>query len=255
MMLQGKVGLITGGGAGIGRATSLMFARDGAKVAVAGRRLETVSETVEMILEQGGEAVAIEADVSDEAAVEAMVQQTVDAFGRIDCACNNAASNGGFGPLEGVDGADWDHTQSVTLRGVWLCMKYEIPAMLANGGGSIVNMSSLAGVKGEAMLTPYSAAKGGVLALTRAAASENAQKGIRINAINPGAVRTRALEGYFTSVPGAEETTAATHAMRRVGEPDEIADAVVYLCSDRSSFVTGHALNVDGGVMVNSHLL
>jgi NAD(P)-dependent dehydrogenase (short-subunit alcohol dehydrogenase family) len=132
-------------------------------------------------------------------------------------------------------------------------MKYEIPAILKSGGGAIVNIASLSGVRGEALQSPYSAAKGGVIALTKTAAAEYAQKGIRVNAVNPGGIRTRALLDYFEKVPGAEEHTAAVHAMRRLGEPEEIADAVAYLCSDRASFITGHALNVDGGVMVNPH--
>jgi NAD(P)-dependent dehydrogenase (short-subunit alcohol dehydrogenase family) len=126
---------------------------------------------------------------------------------------------------------------------------------MLSGGGSIVNIASLSGVRGEAMQSPYSAAKGGVIALTRSAAAENAQLGIRINAINPGGILTRALANYFEKVPGAKEHTADTHAMRRLGKPEEVADAVAYLCSDRASFITGHSLNVDGGIMVNPHTI
>lgn len=255
MLLEGKVGLVTGGGDGIGRATSLMFARDGAKVAVADLRLAAAEETVALIRELGGEAIAIEADVSSEAAVKMMVDTTVAHFGGLDCACNNAAGGGGFNPIQNVKEENWDRCQNVTLKGVWLCLKYEIPAMLASGGGAIVNIASLSGVRGEALQSPYSAAKGGVIALTKTAAAENAQKDIRINAVNPGGIRTRALIDYFEKVPGAEEHTAGTHAMRRLGEPEEIADAVAYLCSDRASFITGHALDVAGGVMVNPHTL
>ncbi len=255
MLLEGKVGLVTGGGDGIGRATSIMFAKDGAKVAVADVRLAAAEETVAMIQDLGGEAIAIEADVSNAEAVEAMVEATVKAFGRLDCACNNAAGGGGFNAIADVEEKNWDHCQNVTLKGVWLCLKYEIPAMLASGGGAIVNIASLSGVRGEALQSPYSAAKGGVIALTKTAAAEYAQKGIRVNAINPGGIRTRALINYFEKVPGAEEHTAGTHAMRRLGEPEEIADAVVFLCSDRASFITGHPLDVSGGVMVNPHTL
>jgi len=255
MLLQGKVGLVTGGGDGIGRATSLMFARDGAKVAVADLRLAAAEETVAMIRDSGGEAIAIEADVSSEEAVKNMVATTVAQFGALDCACNNAAGGGGFNPIQDVEERHWDHCHNITLKGVWLCLKYEIPAMLASGGGSIVNIASLSGVRGEALQSPYSAAKGGVIALTRTAAAENAQKGIRVNAVNPGAILTRALENYIEKVPGAREHTTGTHAMRRFGQPEEIADAVSYLCSDRASFITGHSLNVDGGVMVNPHTL
>lgn len=255
MLLKGKVGLVTGGGDGIGRATSLMFAKDGAKVAVADLRLDAAQETVAMIRELGGDAIAIEADVSCEAAVKNMVETTVAHFGTLDCACNNAAGGGGFKPIQEVEERHWDNCHNITLKGVWLCLKYEIPAMLASGGGAIVNIASLSGVRGEALQSPYSSAKGGVIALTRTAAAENAQKGIRVNAINPGAILTRALANYIEKVPGAREHTTGTHAMRRFGEPQEIADAVSYLCSDRASFITGHSLNVDGGVMVNPHTL
>ena len=255
MMLKGKVGLVTGAGDGIGRATAMMFARDGARVAVADLRLAAAEETVAMVRAAGGEAIAIHADVSKAEQVEAMVNATLEAFGVLHCACNNAAVGGGFNAVPDVPESGWDLCHSVTLKGVWLCMKYQIPAMLAGNGGAIVNIASLSGVRGEALQSPYSAAKGGVLALTRTAAAEYAQKGIRINAVNPGAIRTRALADYFARVPGAEQHTAGTHAMRRIGEPEEIADAVVYLCSDRASFITGHALNVDGGIMVNPHTL
>lgn len=255
MLLQGKVGLVTGGGDGIGRATSIMFANDGAKVAVGDINLEAAQETVAMIQELGGEAIAVKADVSIEAEVEAMVGATVAAFGRLDCACNNAAGGGGFKAIPEVQEKHWDHCHNITLKGVWLCLKYEIPAMLASGGGSIVNIASLSGVRGEALQAPYSSAKGGVIALTRTAAAENAQLGIRVNAINPGAILTQALANYIEKVPGAKEHTEGVHAMRRFGQPEEIADAAAYLCSDRSSFITGHSLNVDGGVMVNPHTL
>ncbi len=255
MLLAGKVGLVTGGGDGIGRATAITFAKDGAKVAVADIRLKAAEETVSLIKALGGEAIAIEADVSNEESVKAMVEKTVATFGSLDCASNNAALGGGFNMIPDVEADNWDRCHSVTLKGVWLCLKYEIPAMLANGGGAIVNIASLSGVRGETMQSPYSAAKGGVIALTRTAAAEYAQKGIRVNAVNPGGIRTKALVGYFKSVPGAEKETAGVHAMRRLGEPEEIADAVAYLCSDRSSFITGHALNVDGGIMVNPHTM
>ena len=143
----------------------------------------------------------------------------------------------------------------VGLTGVWLCMKYEIPAMLESGGGAIVNIASVSGIRGEALQAAYSAAKGGVLALTRSAAAEYAQRGIRVNALCPGGIRTGAIESYFEEVPGAREASIAVHAMRRLGEPEEVADAVCYLCSDRSSFVTGHVMVVDGGILVNPHTL
>ncbi len=255
MLLKAKVGLVTGGGGGIGRATAIMFAKDGAKVAVADVRFSAAEKTVALIEQQGGQAIAVEADVSKAEEVKLMVDKTLAAFGRLDCVSNNAAGGGGFNLTPDVTEENWDHCQDITLKGVWLCLKYEIPAMLQNGGGSIVNIASLSGVRGEALQSPYSAAKGGVIALTKTVAAEYAQKGIRVNVVCPGGIRTPALVDYFKKVPGAEENTAAVHAMRRLGEPEEIADAVCYLCSDRASFITGHALHVDGGIMVNPHTI
>jgi NAD(P)-dependent dehydrogenase (short-subunit alcohol dehydrogenase family) len=184
-----------------------------------------------------------------------MVGATVATFGALHCASNNAARGAGFRPLTELARESWDRALAVTLTGVWLCMKHEIPAMLAAGGGAIVNIASVSGIKGEATQAAYSAAKGGVLALTKTAAAEWAQRGVRVNAVCPGGIRTQAIEAYFEHAPGVREASIATHAMRRLGEPEEIADAVAWLCSDRASFVTGHAMVVDGGVLVNPHTL
>ena len=254
-LLDGKVGLVTGAGSGVGRATAIMFAKDGAKVTVADRDVPAGQETVELIEAAGGTALFVEADVAVLEHVEAMVQATVDRFGGLHCASNNAAAGAGFRFLPNIEKKAWDGALSVTLTGVWLCMKYEIPAMLASGGGAIVNIASLSGMRGEALQAAYSAAKGGVIALTKSAAAEYAQRGIRVNAVLPGGIRTPAIEQYFRKVPGALEATGAVHAMRRLGEPEEVADAVTYLCSDRASFITGHAMVVDGGVLVNPHTL
>jgi NAD(P)-dependent dehydrogenase (short-subunit alcohol dehydrogenase family) len=255
MLLRDKVALVTGGGSGIGLATALGFAKDGARVVVVDRNGEAAEQVAQSIRRDGGEALAIDTDVSDEQQVEAMVASTVAHFGRLDCASNNAALGGGFNLIPDVDAKHWDLAQSVTLKGVWLCLKYQIPAMLAAGGGAIVNIASLSGVRGEALQSPYSAAKGGVIALTKTAAAEYAQRGIRINAIAPGGILTPALEDYFKRVPGAREHTEGVHAMRRLGRPEEIADAVSYLLSDRASFITGHVLEVSGGITINPHTL
>jgi len=252
-MLEAKIGLVTGGGSGIGRSTALLFAREGARVAVADRDGESARESVGLIEAEGGQAIAIEADVSEETSVAAMIDRTVEAFGGLDCASNNAALGAGFDPLTDLDRERWDRCISVTLTGVWLCLKYEIPAMLASGGGSIVNISSLSGIQGEANQVAYASAKGGVNALTATAAAEFAQRGIRINAVAPGGIETPGIAMYFEKVPDVRAATVATHAMRRLGRPEEIADAVVYLCSDRSSFMTGHVMVVDGGIQVNPH--
>lgn len=254
-LLEGKVGLVTGSGGGIGRATALVFAREGAKVTVADWNEQAGRETVKLIEAAGGAAIFVKTDVAIPEEVEAMVRATVDAFGALHCVSNNAAIGSGFHLLTDIKKKAWDGSLSVTLTGVWLCMKYEIPAMLAGGGGAIVNIASSAALKGEALQAAYAAGKGGVVALTKTAAAEYAQRGIRVNAVCPGGVRTPGIEEYFRKVPGAYEKTIATHAMRRLAEPEEIADAVTYLCSDRASFVTGHAMLVDGGAMVNPHTL
>jgi NAD(P)-dependent dehydrogenase (short-subunit alcohol dehydrogenase family) len=254
-LLEGKVGLVTGAGSGIGRATAITFAEDGARVSVVDWNAEAGRETLALIEAAGGEALFVEADVSKAADVERMVRATVEAFGALHCASNNAALGAGFSPLVEIEEQKWSRALDVTLTGVWLCMKYEIPAMLESGGGSIVNIASVSGMRGEALQAAYSSAKGGVIALSKSAAAEYAQRGIRVNVVCPGGVRTPAIERYFRKVPGAEEASVRVHAMRRLAEPEEIADVVSFLCSDRSSFVTGHVMVADGGILVNPHTL
>ena len=254
-LLEGKVGLVTGAGSGIGRATAITFAEDGARVSVADRNAEAGRETVALIEAAGGEALFVEADVSKAEDGERMVRATVEAFGALHCASNNAALGAGYSPLVEIEERKWNRALDVTLSGVWLCMKYEIPAMLESGGGSIVNIASVSGMRGEALQAAYSSAKGGVIALSKSAAAEYAQRGVRVNVVCPGGVRTPAIEYYFRKVPGAEEASVRVHAMRRLAEPEEIADVVSFLCSDRSSFVTGHVMVADGGVLVNPHTL
>ena len=253
MKLKDRVAIVTGGGQGIGRAICLIFAREGASIVVADRNPETARETTGLIEEAGFEALSVRADVSDEGEVARMIDATIDRFGRLDCASNNAALGAGFHPLTELDRARWDRCLGVSLTGVWLCMKYEIPAMLKTGGGSIVNISSLSGMNGQANQAAYAASKGGVIALTKTAAAEYATRGIRVNAVAPGGIETPGIAAYFETFPAVRDVTIATHAMRRLGRPEEIADAVVHLCSDRSSFMTGHVMTVDGGIQVNAH--
>lgn len=255
-LLDGKVGLVTGAAQGLGRATALLAAREGSAVVLADVQDEAGEKAAAEIRAAGGRARHVHADVSIVADVEALVAQTIDAFGALDWACNNAVGGaGGFGPLHEIDDRTWDHTLAVTLSGVFYAMKYEIPAMLKSGGGSIVNITTAGVVKGEAMLGAYVAAKGGVDALTRAAASEYAARGIRVNSVAPGGFETPAIQRYFERFPEQKLATIATNAQRRLGRPEEVAEPVIWLASDRSAFVTGACVACDGGVMVNSHLL
>jgi len=254
-LLEGKVVLLTGGGSGIGRATVQVLARDGARVVLCDRNAEGGHETVALVEAEGGEALFVEADVKDAADMQRVVDATVARFGALHGAVNNAAAGGGFRFIEDLPEASWDRVMDVNLKGVHHCMKAQIPAILDCGGGSIVNVASVSGMRGEATQAAYSASKGGLIALTKSAAAELAQRGVRVNAVCPGGIRTPAIATYFEQVPEAEAASVATHAMRRLGEPEEIGDAIAWLCSDRSSFVTGHALVVDGGVLVNPHTM
>lgn len=252
-LLKDKVALVTGAGSGIGRETALVFAREGARVCVADWNAESAAETVEMISAEGFESFSTLTDVSDEASAAEMVSETVSRYGRLDCASNNAALGCGFHPTTELDRERWDKCLSVTLTGVFLCMKHQIPAMLAVGGGSIVNISSLSGIRGQVRQAAYAAAKGGVIALTKTLAAEYATRGIRVNSVAPGGIATPGIESYFADNPSIKDSTVGVHAMRRLGQPHEIADAVTYLCSDRSSFITGEVVSVDGGITVNAH--
>jgi NAD(P)-dependent dehydrogenase (short-subunit alcohol dehydrogenase family) len=178
----------------------------------------------------------------------------VERFGRLDWACNNAVGGGRFAPLEQIDDDNWTRTIDVCLKGGFNGLKYEIPAMLKNGGGSIINITTASVFKGEAMLGAYAAAKGGVHTLTMTAAAEYAARGVRVNSVAPGGFETPAIARYFEQFPELKERTIATHAMRRLGRPEEVAEPVIWLASDRASFVTGSCLLCDGGVLVRSHL-
>lgn len=255
-LLDGKVGLVTGAAQGLGRATALLAAREGSAVVVADVQEEAGEAAAAAIREAGGEACFVRCDVSVAAEVEKLVGRAVETFGRLSWACNNAVGGaGGFGLLHEIDDRTWDRTIAITLSGVFYSMKYEIAAMLANGGGSIVNITSSGALKGEAMLAAYVAAKGGVDTLTKAGAAEYAQRGIRVNSVAPGGFETPAIKRYFERFPEHAAKTIGTNAQRRLGQPDEVAQPVLWLASDRSSYVTGTSITCDGGVMVNSHLL
>ena len=245
--LDGKVALITGAGSGIGRASALAFAREGAKVAVADIVVEGGEETVRMVKEAGGEAFLIKVDVSNAADVEAMVNTVVDTYGRIDCAYNNAGIEGRLASTDEYPEDVFDKVIDINLTGVWLCMKYELPHMLKQGGGAIVNTASGAGLIGVAGMSAYVASKHGVVGLTKTAALEYAKSGIRVNSVCPGLIQTPMVERITAEQPQLGEALVAAEPVGRTGKPEEIAESVVWLSSDAASFVTGHAMSVDGG--------
>ena len=242
--LYGKVALVTGASSGIGRATAIAFARAGAKIVAASRRSVEGEETVRRILEVGGEAIFVKTDVSNAVEVEALVNKTVDIYGRLDYACNNAGIGGTSSLITDLSEEDWDCLVDVNLKGTWLCLKYELKAMLKQGCGAIVNVASVSGVVGFAGCAAYAATKGGIIALTRAAAIEYAKSGIRINVVSPGAIETNILATLPTDLIAQ---IPAAHPIGRIGKPEEIAESMVWLCSDAASFVTGHNMMIDGG--------
>lgn len=249
--LAGKASLVTGAGVGIGRAIAMKLASEGARVLVVDFNEETAHQTASDIVSAGGQAEAFVADVSDEARVASMVQAAVDHFGALDIACNSAAVSRGSGPIHTFDKAVFDQTLDLCLTNTFLCMKHEIEAMLTQeSGGSIVNISSNASLRGQPYNTAYAAAKSGVNLLTKSSASEYGHKGIRINAVSPGVIRTPGVEKYFEEQPKIAEGLKQAAVMRRLGEPSEIAEAVCFLASDRASFITGQLLSVDGGASV-----
>lgn len=243
-----KVALVTGGGAGIGRATAIAFAAKGAKVVVADVNAKEAQATVEQIAKAGGEALFVKADVSNTAQAEAMVAKTLEAYGRLDYACNNAGIEGVQGPAGELDPADWQRVIDVNLTGVFLSMHYEIPAMLESGGGAIVNMASILGQVAFGGATAYTAAKHGVIGLTKTAALDYAAKGIRINAVCPAFIVTPMLErAGMLGDPGTRAYMDSLHPIGRMGQPEEVAETVTFLCSEGASFIHGEALLVDGG--------
>ncbi len=250
-MLDGKSALITGGGGGIGRATALIFAREGARLAIADASEEAARETVAQVNAAGGQAMSLSGDVTESAAVQAMIEAVVSAYGRLDCAFNNAGIAGYQVDAGGKRTHEWadesfDRMIAVNLRGVWLCMKHELPQMMAQGGGKIVNTGSIAGLIGLPTSSAYVAAKHGVLGLTKTAALEYATDNIRVNAVCPGYIETKMTEDTMRR-RGAELMEKVS--FRRMGKPEEIGEMVLWLCSDRSSYVSGACYNVDGGYM------
>jgi NAD(P)-dependent dehydrogenase (short-subunit alcohol dehydrogenase family) len=243
--LQDKVVLITGGTSGIGRATAIAFARAGAKVVVSGRRQNEGEETVRLVKEAGGTGTFVAADVGNAAEVKNLVARTVALYGRLDVAFNNAGVESSvIAPTPDQDEDDYDRVMNVNVKGVWLSMKHEIPAMLKTGGGAIVNTSSVAGLIGMAGVGPYVASKHAVIGLTKCAALEYGKQGIRVNAVAPAAIDTPMLDRFTESIP--RDMLTAMHPIGRIGKPEEVADAIVWLSSPQASFVTGQTIPVDG---------
>ena len=247
---DGKVALVTGAASGIGRASARLFAEAGAKVVVADIDAAGAADTAAQIGDAGGDAIAVEVDVADAASVQAMVATTVGRFGRLDIAHNNAGIMGAGADIVDMDDQVWQRGIDVMLTGVFLCMKHEIPHMLEQGAGVVINTSSGAGLIGFPGQANYVAAKHGVIGLTRSAALEYIARGVRINAICPGTARSRMVDEWMDGSAEAEAEVASLHPIGRIAEPEEIARAALWLASDASSFVVGVALPVDGGYTV-----
>jgi NAD(P)-dependent dehydrogenase (short-subunit alcohol dehydrogenase family) len=249
-ILEGKVALITGAGSGIGQATSRIFAREGAKLVLADVVEEGGNRTLKMVQDLGANATFVRCDVSKSSDVDAAIAKAVQTYGRIDCAFNNAGIEGETGDTHQCSEQNWARVISINLTGVWLCMKAEIAQMLKQGGaGAIVNTSSGAGLAGVRGMPAYVAAKHGVAGLTRAAALEYGRQGIRVNAVCPGPIRTPMMGRLLEKRPDAEQRFARSEPLKRLGEPEEIGEAVAWLCSDHASYVTGLPMPVDGGFM------
>jgi NAD(P)-dependent dehydrogenase (short-subunit alcohol dehydrogenase family) len=247
--LDGKVALITGGTTGIGRETAILFAKSGAKVVVSGRRETEGNETINLVRAAGGDGLFVKSDVSKSADVQSLLQKTVEKFGRLDLAFNNAGVEGQWKPIIEQSEEDWDSVININLKGTWLCLKYEIRQMLKQGSpGAIVNMASVAGLMGSAGAAIYVASKHGVIGLTRNAALECAAKNIRVNAVCPAVIETAMSDRAFAD-PQVNKRVLALHPLGRFGKPIEIAEAVLWLCSDKSSFMTGHYITLDGGML------
>ncbi len=247
-MASQKVAIITGGSSGIGRATALALAKEGVRVVIAARRAKESEETLQLVKEAGGDGIFVKTDITREDEVKQLIELTVGKYGRLDYAFNNAGIWEDSESFVDKTSDTFDKIMNINVKGVWLSMKYEIPQMLKNGGGSIVNMSSVAGIIGSAR-SIYVASKHAVLGLTKSAALEYAKSGIRINAIAPGAIGTETIESVFDLDAKLKEQMISMHPIGRLGKPEEIADAVVWLLSDKASFVVGHTLLVDGGLV------
>ena len=249
---EGKVALITGGSSGIGRSTAIAFAKKGAKIVIASRREKESQETVAIIKEMGSKAIFFKTDITQAIEVQNLVNQTINTYSRLDYAFNNAGTEGILGPSIEQTEENWNQIINTNLKGVWLSMKYQIPEMLKNGEGAIVNNASVFGLVGSPNFSIYCASKHGLIGLTKAVALEQATAGIRINSVCPGAIQTDMVDRAFgkDNESKAKAQVLAGYPIGRIGQPEEVANAVVWLCSDAASFITGHSLPIDGGFTV-----
>jgi NAD(P)-dependent dehydrogenase (short-subunit alcohol dehydrogenase family) len=244
-----KVAIVTGGSSGIGRATAIALAKQGVKISIAARRVKEGEETVRLVKEAGSDGIFVRTNVANEDDVKSLVENTVKTYGRLDYAFNNAGVEQTMAPIVEQTVEEFDQIMNINVKGVWLSMKYEIPVMLKSGGGAIVNNSSVAGIIGFPQMAIYIASKHAVLGLTKSAALEYAKSAIRINAIAPGGVETEMANRVNENTPQWLETLTSMHPIGRIADPEEIANAVVWLLSEKASFVLGHTLLVDGGVV------
>ncbi|MEH6551725.1 MAG: SDR family oxidoreductase [Pseudomonadales bacterium] len=250
-----KIALVMGGGAGTGRATCMAFSREGYEVVVADINLAGAEETLQCIKSAGAGGMAIQASMAVADEVAAVIDTIRQRYGALHAVSNNGAMGTPNLPFVEITEQHWDKCMSVTLKGVWLCMKSQLPLIEASGGGAIVNVASVSGMRGEYHQSAYAAAKGGVINLSKSAAVEYATRGVRVNTVCPGGINTGGAKMYLETMPELKQKMEKAHAMQRLAEPEEIADAVVYLCSERASFITGHDMVVDGGVLVRSNVI
>ena len=243
----GKVALITGGSSGMGQSAAIAFAREGANIVVADTNIQGGEETVQHIKDTGASALFVPTDVSRSTSVEALINATITTYGQLDYAFNNAGINIEHGPLTDCTEAEWDRIISINLKGIWLCMKYEIPHMLKLGSGAIVNTASVVGLTGGHNFPAYVASKHGIIGLTKATALDYGPHGIRVNAVCPGTIYTPMYERRVGNNPETTARIISEIPLRRLGQPQDIAEAVIWLCSNASSYITGQTLVIDGG--------